>query len=67
MAAIWVTDPDAASAKDLQMFMDSHPDRRVVVLGPGRMERSDKRVVDFPHRPGPTQLRLALSSLGARS
>jgi signal transduction histidine kinase len=65
-AALWVTDPEAASGEELERFVNAAPDKRVVVLGPGRLASSHERVLDFPSRPGPAQLRETLTSLNRR-
>ena len=65
-AALWVTDPEAASGEDLERFVNAAPDKRVVVLGPGRHASSHERVLDFPSKPGPAQVREALTSLNRR-
>jgi signal transduction histidine kinase len=71
-ASLWVTDPDVAPASAFRRFAETGTGRRVLVLGPGREAAADQgdppdpRILDFPERPGPTQLRQALSHLCAR-
>jgi signal transduction histidine kinase len=71
-ASLWVTDPDVAPASAFRRFTESGSGRRVLVLGPGREasvdqgDAPDPRILDFPERPGPTQLRQALSHLCGR-
>jgi len=73
-ACLWITDPDVTTPGDVHAFAASGRDRKVLVLGPGGLAKSSAtalddvmdRVVDFPSRPGPTQVREALSSLCAR-
>jgi signal transduction histidine kinase len=65
-ASVWVTDAETASHEQLERFVNAGPDKRVVVLGPGRLASAHDRVLDFPTRPGAAQLREALTSLGRR-
>ncbi len=65
-AAVWVTDAETATHEQLERFVNAGPDKRVVVLGPGRLASAHDRVLDFPTRPGAAQLREALTSLGRR-